>query len=74
MRRTRRNVTTGGDTYAGLQGGWGTLKVGYFLTPYDDIGGIHGSVPTLITGILGSAAVWSNTGYIGNSIDTRRVR
>src|SRR5512147_2725744 len=37
------NVTTGGDTYAGLQGGWGTLKVGYFLTPYDDIGGIHGS-------------------------------
>ncbi len=64
------NVTTGGDTYAGLQGGWGTMKVGYFLTPYDDIGGIHGSVPTLITGILGSAAVWSNTGYIGNSVDT----
>ena len=64
------NVTTGGDTYAGLQGGWGTMKVGYFLTPYDDIGGIHGSVPTLITGILGSSAVWSNTGYIGNSIDT----
>ena len=63
-------MTTGGDTYAGLQGGWGTLKVGYFLSPYDDIGGIHGSVPTLITGILGSAAVWSNTGYIGNSTNT----
>ena len=64
------NVTTGGDTYAGLQGGWGTMKVGYFLTPYDDIGGIMGSVPTLITGILGSSAVWSNTGFVGNNINT----
>jgi predicted porin len=64
------NVSTAGDTYAGLQGGWGTLKIGYFLTPYDDISPIHGSVPTLITGILGTSAVWSNTGYIGNSIDT----
>ena len=64
------NVTTGGETFVGLQGGWGTMKIGYFLTPYDDIGGIFGRVPTLITGILGSSAVWSNTGYIGNSTDT----
>ena len=32
----------GGDTFVGLQGGWGTLKIGYFLTPYDDIGPIFG--------------------------------
>jgi len=63
-------VTTGGDNWVGLQGPWGTTKLGYYLTPYDDIGGITGSVPTLITGILGTSALWSNTGYIGNSIDT----
>ncbi len=60
-------VATSGDTYAGLQGGWGTAKIGYFLTPYDDIAPIFGSVPTLITGIFGSSAVWSNTGWVGNS-------
>jgi predicted porin len=60
-------VTNGGDSFVGLQGGWGTLKLGYFLTPYDDIAPIFGSVPTLITGIFGSSAVWSNTGWPGNN-------
>ena len=50
------------ETFAGLQGGWGTLKLGYFLTPYDDIQGIFGSVPTLMTGILGSQGLWANGG------------
>ena len=54
------------ETFVGLQGGWGTFKIGYFLTPYDDIAPIFGSVPTLITGILGSSALWSNTGWSGN--------
>ncbi len=27
------NVTMSGDTYVGLQGGWGTLKIGYYLIP-----------------------------------------
>ena len=66
------------ETFAGLQGGWGTLKLGYFLTPYDDIQGIFGSVPTLMTGILGSQGLWANGGAapenggfdsrIGNSV------
>src|ERR1700690_3567861 len=30
-------VTTGGDNWVGLQGPWGTTKLGYYLTPYDDI-------------------------------------
>lgn len=52
----------GRETYAGLQGGWGTAKIGYFLAPYDDIQAIFGSVPTLQTGILGSQGVWANGG------------
>jgi predicted porin len=60
----------GRETFVGLQGGWGTVKLGYFLSPYDDIQSIFGSAPTLQTGILGSAALWSNTGYIGNTTDT----
>jgi len=60
----------GRETFVGLQGGWGTVKVGYFLSPYDDIQSIFGSAPTLQTGILGSQSIWSNTGYPGNTTDT----
>ncbi len=55
------------ETFVGLQGGWGTFKLGYFLTPYDDIHPIFGNVPTLATSILGTQALWSNTGWQGNS-------
>ena len=54
------------ETFVGLQGGWGTFKLGYFLTPYDDIHPIFGNVPTLATSILGTQALWSNTGWAGN--------
>jgi predicted porin len=55
------------ETFVGLQGGWGTLKAGYFLTPYDDLHPIFGNVPTLTTSMLGTQALWSNTGWVGNS-------
>jgi predicted porin len=55
------------ETFVGLQGGWGTVKMGYFLTPYDDIHPIFGNVPTLATSILATQALWSNTGWAGNS-------
>lgn len=52
--------TLGGrETFVGLQGGWGTVKIGNFLAPYDDIHPIFGNVPTLATSILSTAAVWA---------------
>jgi len=47
------------ETFAGLQGDWGTVKWGNFLTPYDDILPIFGDVPTLITSILSTASIWA---------------
>src|SRR5438045_2250878 len=40
------------ETFAGLQGEWGTFKLGKFLTPYDDIHPIFGNAPTLTTSVL----------------------
>lgn len=50
----------GRETFIGLQGGWGTVKIGNFLAPYDDIHPIFGNVPTLTTSILSTAALWAN--------------
>ncbi|MEO8753112.1 MAG: porin [Casimicrobiaceae bacterium] len=49
----------GRESYVGLQGGWGTFKLGRFLTPYDDIHPIFGNVPTLTTSILSTASLWA---------------
>ena len=49
----------GRETFVGLQGDWGTLKAGRFLTPYDDILPIFGNAPTLTTSILSTAAIWA---------------
>jgi predicted porin len=47
------------ETFAGLQGEWGTVKLGKFLTPYDDIHPIFGNAPTLTTSVLSTAALWA---------------
>ena len=74
------------ETFVGLQGAWGTFKIGNFLAPYDDIHPIFGNVPTLATSILSTAALWAqasqspaNGGFdarLGNSIryDSPRIR
>ncbi len=49
----------GRESFVGLQGGWGTFKIGRFLTPYDDIHPIFGNVPTLTTSILSTASLWA---------------
>ncbi len=47
------------ETFVGLQGDWGTFKVGGYLTPYDDILPIFGNAPTFVTSILSTAALWA---------------
>jgi predicted porin len=49
----------GRETFVGLQGDWGTLKLGKFLTPYDDILPIFGNAPTLTSSVLSTAAIWA---------------
>ena len=56
----------GRESYVGLQGGWGTFKIGRFLTPYDDIHPIFGNVPTLTTSILSTASLWAQ-GFMSTS-------
>ena len=72
------NSLAGRDTFAGLQGSWGTFKIGNFLAPYDSMHPIFGNVPTYTTSILSTAALWSqgfastdNGGFdarLGNSL------
>ena len=47
------------ETFVGLQGDWGAVRIGKFLTPYDDILPIFGNAPTLTTSILSTAAIWA---------------
>ena len=54
----------GRETFVGLQGSWGTFKMGRFLAPYDDIHPIFGNVPTLTTSILSTASLWAQ-GFAG---------
>ena len=59
------------ETFVGLQGGWGTFKMGYFLTPYDDIHPIFGNVPTLATSYPGHASALVEHG-LGRQLSVRR--
>jgi predicted porin len=73
------NADTGGgvlatrETFVGLQGSWGTFKIGNFLAPYDDIHPIFGNVPTLTTSILSTAALWAqgSQGKTAGGFDAR---
>ena len=47
------------ETFVGLQGAWGTFKMGKFLMPYDDLHPIFGNVPTYTTSILSTADLWA---------------
>ena len=47
------------ETYVGLQGEWGTFRMGKFYAPYDDILPIFGNAPTLTSSILSTAAIWA---------------
>ena len=47
------------ETFVGLQGTWGTWKMGKFLMPLDDMHPIFGNVPTFTTSILSTANLWA---------------
>jgi predicted porin len=49
----------GRDTFVGLQGSWGTFKMGHFLMPLDDMHPIFGNVPTYTSSILSTASLWT---------------
>ena len=49
----------GRDTFVGLQGSWGTVRIGNFLAPYDDAHPIFGNVPTFTTTMLSTASIWA---------------
>jgi predicted porin len=51
------------ETFVGLQGSWGTFKMGNFLMPYDDIHPIFGNVPTYTSSILSTASLWGQGPY-----------
>jgi predicted porin len=55
------------ETFLGVQGPWGTAKLGSFLSPYDDIQPIFGNLPTLTTSILSTGALWAQA-YLGPAL------
>src|SRR5438552_1572298 len=61
------------ETFVGLQGGWGTFKMGKFLMPYDDLHPIFGNGPTYTTSILSTADLWSQgtLSKFGGGFDAR---
>jgi predicted porin len=61
------------ETFVGLQGAWGTFKMGKFLMPYDDLHPIFGNVPTYTTSILSTADLWSQgtLSKFGGGFDAR---
>ena len=52
------NTIAGRETFAGLQGSWGKVTMGKFLMPQDDLHGIFGNAPTLLSSILATSDVW----------------
>jgi predicted porin len=49
----------GRDSFLGLQGRWGLVRIGRFHAPYDNIHEIWGDNPTLLTSIMATSALWA---------------
>src|SRR5215475_14923902 len=61
---TGGGILAGRESYLGLQSPLGTVRLGFFLSPYDDIQPIFGNAPTLTTSILSTGALWAQA-YLG---------
>ncbi|MEO8305265.1 MAG: porin [Betaproteobacteria bacterium] len=64
---TGGGVLGGRETFVGLQGSWGTARIGRFLSPYDEIQPIFGNAPTLTSSILSTGALWAQA-YLGPAL------
>jgi len=53
------------ETFVGLQGAWGTFKMGNFLTPFDDVHPVFFNPSQLGSSILATSAIWGQ-GAAGN--------
>jgi predicted porin len=60
---TGNSLTAGRETFVGLQGGWGTFKMGNFLNTTDDMHAIFGSSPTFLSSIFSTSALWGQGPY-----------
>lgn len=64
--KVNADVGSGGlnnrETYVGLRGSLGTVKLGLLEPPIDDLKTIFGNAPTGVTGILNTSALWINGG------------
>ena len=56
---TGGGAMAGRESFVGLQGSWGKVTMGKFLMPQDDLHGIFGNTPTLLSSILSTAALWA---------------
>lgn len=53
--------TLGGrDTFVGLKGAFGTVRIGNMLAPYDDLHPVFGNTVALLTSDLSMASLWAN--------------
>jgi predicted porin len=50
----------GRDSFVGLRGAWGSLRLGNIKTPYDLVNNVFGNVPTFSSSILDTESVWGN--------------
>lgn len=50
------------ESYLAIEGDFGRVKAGNFLTPYDDVLPVFGNASTLTTSILSTAALWAQGG------------
>lgn len=64
---TGGGVLAGRESFLGFQSPWGTAKLGFFLSPYDDIHPIFGNAPTFTTSILSTGALWAQA-YLGPAL------
>lgn len=59
----------GRESFVGLQGSWGTFKMGNFLVPYDDLAPIFMNPHQYGSSLFATGALWgASSGYAGSPV------